>query len=602
MRTLSPLLATIMALSVPLIAAEDATATKSKKTTPVVAVYDLEGQLSENGKGSDSLFSFETERPLTLFELSKSLGRARSDEAVKGVVLDVDGAALDFSQIQEIRNHLLAIRKAGKDVWLYTENLANGTAMLGSAANHFTLMPEADCNFRGIYAESLYYKGLLDKVGIRADVIHIGDFKSYGETYYRSGPSDYAKQQQDQLIDSIFAQLVDNVASGRNLSADQIRSLIDDGSLTPTKAVQAGLADHAMYRTDLVKLLRATYGKDAKFDRNYQLPDRSGPEIEGVMDVVKLMFQSSKATKSTKDFVAVVTLEGDISDESIASVRSQILKLVKDDKAKALVLRVNSPGGSALASEVLWEAIDEWNQTKRPYVASMGGVAASGGYYVACGANRIFAEPGTITGSIGVVGMKLVLGEAMAKVGITSHATQRGKNAGLASMTHGYTADEAATIRQSMEEVYGTFKKRVTDGRGQALKGDLEALAGGRVYSGKDALANGLVDELGGLTDAIIHAKRMAEGKLETRFLPEPKSLLEGMFAKPEKNDDEIIRAGGAPSPTPAAALRAVLAGSGLLETLPPATRRGITRLANRLEAFKNTRILMLGPDLDLNW
>jgi protease-4 len=602
MRTLPPLLASLLTLSAPLIAADGTTPATTKKDTPVIAVYDLEGQLSESGKGGGSLFDLDPKRPLTLFDLSKSLGRARGDEAVKAVVLDVDGAQLDFAQIQEIRSHLLAIRKAGKDVWLYTEGLTNGTALLGSAANHFTLMPEADCEFHGIYAESLYYKGLLDKVGIRADVIHIGDFKSFGESYYRTGPSDYAKQQQDKLIDSIFEQLVDNVASGRNLTGDQVRAIIDDGSLTATKAVRARLADHAMYRTDFVRQLRETYGKNAKFDRQYQLPDRDGPDIEGMMDIVKLMFQQSKSAKSTKDFVAVVTLEGDISDESVAPVRSQVLKLVKDDKAKALVLRVNSPGGSALASEVLWEAIDEWKQTKRPYVVSMGGVAASGGYYVACGADRIFAEPGTITGSIGVVGMKLVLGDAMNKVGITSHATQRGKNAGLSSMTRGYTPDEVRIIRKSMEEVYGTFKKRVADGRAQALKGDLESLAGGRVYAGRDALAIGLVDELGGLTEAIIQAKRMARGKLETRFLPEPKSMIEGMFAKPEKDDDEIIRAGQAPSPTPAAALRAALVGSGLLETLPPATRRSLSRLANRLEAFKNTRVLMLGPDLELNW
>ena len=370
--------------------------------------------------------------------------------------------------------------------------------------------------------------------------------------------------------------------------------------MTATKAVAAGLADHVLHRTDFVKLLQETYGKDAKFDRKYQLPDLDGPEIDGMMDIFQLMFQESGTAKSSKDFLAVVTLDGDISDESVAPVRTQVLKLVKDTRAKALVLRVNSPGGSALASEVLWEAVDEWKQTGRPLVVSMGGVAASGGYYVSCGADRIFAEPGTITGSIGVVGMKFVGGKAMEKLGITTHATQRGKNAGLSSMAHAYTPEEAETIRRSMTTVYQTFKKRVTDGRGKALKGDLESLAGGRIYSGKDALAIGLIDELGGLSDAIIHAKRATKAaKLDVRFLPEPTSLLEGLFANPERADGEIIRAGTAPSP--GAALRAALAGTGLLDTLPPAARRGLSRLAARMDAFQNTRILLLGPDFDLN-
>ncbi|MBN8458250.1 MAG: signal peptide peptidase SppA [Verrucomicrobia bacterium] len=602
MRTLPHGLAALLMLTPALPAAPEGDSSATQKPQkPVVAVYDLEDALSEGGKGSSSLLSMDASRPLTLFDLSKSLGRARADGAVKAVVLDVDGAELDFSQLQEVRNHLLALRKAGKDVWMYSESLTNGTALLGSAANHFTLMPEADCSFHGIFAESMYYKGLLDKVGVKADVIHIGDFKSFGETYYRTGPSDYAKQQQDKLLDSIFAQLVESVATGRNLTEEKVRGLIDDGSLNAQRAVEAGLADHLLHRTDFVKKLRETYGKDAVFNRKYQLPNLDGPEIEGMMDIFQLMFQKDQSAKSTKDFVAVVALDGDISDESVAPVRSQVLKLVKDDHAKALVLRVNSPGGSALASEVLWEAIDEWKQTKRPLVVSMGGVAASGGYYVSCGADRIFAEPGTITGSIGVVGMKFVLGDAMAKVGITTHATQRGKNAGLSSMAHAYTPDEADTIRKSMEEVYGTFKKRVTDGRGAALKGDLEPLAGGRVYSGKDALAIGLVDELGGLSDAIVHAKKESKAeKLDVRFLPEPKSMLEGMFAKPDKNDDEIVRAGKAPSP--GAALREALARTGLMDTLPPNVRRGVSRLATRMDTFRNSKVLMLGPELEINW
>lgn len=605
MRALIYGLATVLIPAWGLLAAEEPPAVEAEKAPavkPLVAVYDLESKLAEGGQPKRSLLDMDATRPLTLFDLTKSLGRALTDPAVKAVVLDADGAEFDLAQIQEIRSHLLALREKGKDVWMYSEHLSNGIALLGSAANHFALMPEADCAFNGIYAESMYYKGLLDKLGVQADVIHIGEFKSYGEAYYRSGPSDFAKQQEETLITSIFDQIVADVASGRKLSPEKVRALIDDGALTAAKVVAAGLADEVLYRTEFVKKLHETYGKDAKFDRKYQLPDLDGPDITGLLDVFQMMFHNkSDSGKSKKDFVAVVALDGDISDESVAPVRAQILKLLKDEHAKALVLRVNSPGGSALASEVLWEAADEWKQSQRPLVVSMGGVAASGGYYVSCPADRIFAEPGTITGSIGVVGMKFVVAGALEKLGVTTFAIQRGKNAGAMSMTHAYSKEEEDMIRKSMTAVYTTFKKRVTDGRGKALKGELEPLAGGRVYSGKDALKIGLVDELGGLREAIIHAKRATKlSKLEVRLLPEPKSAIEGLFAKPDKDQTDIIRAGSGPSVS--LRLRQLLASGGILEALPDSARAGVCRLAERMEAFKGTPILMLGPELHLRW
>ncbi len=167
-----------------------------KPAKPVVAVYDLEGILSESGQVMPSMLelTLDASRPMTLLDLTRSLEKTATDGNVKAVVMDMDGAGLGFAQIQEIRRRLLAVRAAGKDVWIYTEGLNNGTALLGSAANHFTLMPEADCSFSGIHAESMYFKGLFDKAGVSAEVIHIGDFKSFGEMFYREGPSDQAKQ------------------------------------------------------------------------------------------------------------------------------------------------------------------------------------------------------------------------------------------------------------------------------------------------------------------------------------------------------------------------------------------------------------------------
>lgn len=587
-----------------LLAASLLSASAADEPKPIVAIYDLEGLISESGQTEPSLMdiSMDTSRPLTTFDVTHSLEKAASDPNVKAVVIDADGAGLELPQIQEIRRRLLAIRAAGKDVWLYSEGLSSGTALLGSAANHFTLMPEADCAFDGIHAESMYYKGLLDKVGVQADVIHIGDFKSYGENYYRTGPSEPARVQEEQLIDSIYSAIVSDVAGGRKLSEAKVRELVDRGTMTATEAKDAGLADELLYRTGFNAKVRETYGADADYDFGYQLPDLDGPQIEGMMDIVELMFSSGKKTKSRKDYVAVVALEGDITDESIAPVREEILRLRKDEKAKALVLRVNSPGGSALASEVLWEATSQWKSTGRPFIVSMGGVAASGGYYVSSSADRIFAESGTITGSIGVVGMKFVLGGAMEKLGITTHSIQRGKNAGTDSMARAFSPEESELIRKSMTQVYGTFKKRVEDGRKDKLKGELESLAGGRVYSGTKALEIGLVDELGGLGEAIAFAAKQA--KLETpeaKLVPEPKSAFEGIFSneKPgDLNDDELIRAKGLPGP--AAQLRQSLLQNPAFSALPASAREGIERLASRMNAFRHTEILLLGPELKI--
>ncbi|BCX48138.1 signal peptide peptidase SppA [Haloferula helveola] len=570
---------------------------------PIVAVYDLEGPLSESGVTSNSMFSmeFSPERPLTFHDLTRGLKMAAADPEVTALVLDVDGATLGLAQLEELRGHLADAREAGKDVWLYSDYYSNKSALLGSAANHFVLMPEAGVDFAGIASESMYFKGLLDKAGLQADVIHIGDFKSFGEEFYRTGPSEFAAKQTEELIDGIFSEITGTVAEGRKLEREKVLSLVDRGTFTASDAKEAGLVDDLQYRTDFNAKLREEYA-EAKFDREYGLPDLDGPDLDSIFDVFKLMMSSADDSKSKDDYVAVVALEGGISDQSIAPVRAAIVKLLKDEHAKAMVLRVDSPGGSALSSEVLWEATDEWKAAGRPFAVSMGGVAASGGYYVSAGADRIFAEPGTITGSIGVVGMKFVMAGAMDKLGITTHTIQRGKHADAMSMTEPFSDEEAAIIRQSMLDVYGTFKKRITDGRGDRLKGELEPMAGGRVYTGRKALELGLVDELGGLTDAIEWAAKEAgiEGA-DSKLRPEPKSAFEGMFSKPEKNKDgELVRMSSRPAPA-ADAVRAIVREAGLT-ALPEPARISVGRAMERIQAIQESRIQLIGPDVRIGW
>jgi protease-4 len=570
---------------------------------PVVAVYDLESALSESGVVEASLMSMnlESQRPLTFFDVTRSLGLAAADPEVQAIVLDVDGAPMGLSQIEEVRRHLQAARKAEKDVWVYSDYYNTKTALLGSAANHFVLMPEAGISFSGMAAESMYFKGMLDKAGVQADVIHIGDFKSFGEEFYRTGPSEFAAKQREELIGGMFDLVIGAVVDGRGVERSAVMALVDRGEFSAADAKEVGLVDDLQHRTDFNSTLKSKY-EGVKFDREYEMPDLEGPEMDSLFDVFKLMMDSGKDSKSKEDFIGVVVMEGGISDASIAPVRKEIVKLLNDEHAKGLVLRVDSPGGSALSSEVLWEVTDEWKASGRPFAVSMGGVAASGGYYISAGADRIFAECGTITGSIGVVGMKLVMGGALEKLGITTHTIQRGKHADAMSMTKPFSDEEKELVRDSMLEVYGTFKKRITDGRGDRLTGDLESMAGGRVYTGTRALELGLVDELGGLAEAIAWTAGKAgvdAGAVQLR--PEPKSALEGMFSKPNKKNDGDEIVGMSEGHPATAAVRSLVQEFGT-SALPESIRRPVVHALQRLDAISESRIQLIGPDLDLHW
>lgn len=562
----------------------------------IVAIYDLEGAINESGQKDFSVLDLDVrkENPPTLLDITMSLGKAAEDPLVKGVVLDVDDASLGFAQTQELRRRLEAVRSAGKDVWLYTDSFNNGTALLGSVANQFTLMPHGDVSFSGVYTESFYYKDFLDRIGVDANVVHIGDFKSYGEQYYRNGPSKFATERTEALIGNVFEQLVSNIAIGRNLPAEKVRGLIDRGILTPQDVKDAGLVDALKHRTDFAAAVKEAY-EDAEFDHNYGIAQSEDLKIDGLLDLVKL-FKGKQETASETDYVAVVAFEGGISRKTVAPVRRQILKLLKDEHAKGLVLRVNSPGGSAIASEVLWEATDEWKASGRPFVVSMGGVAASGGYYISSSADRIFAEGTTITGSIGVVAMKMVFGDAMEKWGISSHSTQRGEHANMLSISQSFAPEEAELLRDSMLQTYGIFKERIENGRGDRLQGELEDMAGGRVFTGLQALELGLVDEIGGLREAVTHVAKIAGVDSEAvKLVPEPKSLLDVILSdSPEPEDGEIIRM-GASSSSLAESVRSSFKKE-QLDAFPQATRKALTEVLSTIEICEDGQVQMVGP------
>ncbi|MDQ8192299.1 signal peptide peptidase SppA [Roseibacillus persicicus] len=588
--TLCPFLAIIMGSSL----------FASESTVPI-PVFDLTGVITESGAVDAGLLNFDPNprRPVTHFDVVTSLQEAAGAEEIPAIVVEVDQAGLSIDQLQEIKRGMDSVRAAGKEVWLYSDGLNFKTALLGSAASNFVLNPEGDVSMSGLHSESLYFKGLLDKVGVVIDVVHIGDFKSAGENFYRTAPSAAAEKQSALLLDSLYTTVVTEIAKGRGVTRDSVYDFIDRGVVTARDAKKLGLVDRLQTRTDLVEELQAKFGEEAAFDREYVRKGVKEPEIDGFLDVMKLMFSSGKNKAPKEDYVGVVVFEGAIDFNSIVPARNEVLRLIDDEKCQALVLRVNSPGGSALASEILWEALDEFAQSERPFLVSMGNVAASGGYYISSGSDLIFAEPSTITGSIGVVGMKFAMGEVMEKLGISSHEMKRGEHADLYNTTRPFSKVERQMIRQSMLGVYGTFKKRIVDGRGERIVGDLESLAGGRVYSGADALRIGLVDELGGLTDAIAKAAEMA-GMEDPRAImfPEPKSAFDSLFGSGDEglgNDHFITLEAGV---EPGGAVASWLQKEGLLSLLPADKRDQVQAHLNQLKSLQADRIQLIAPPL----
>ena len=574
----------------------------ASETEVLVPVYDLTGMITESGVVESNLLSFDPnpQRPLTQFDVVTSLQRVAESEEIEAIVVEVDQAGFSLAQLQEVKRGLEAVKSAGKEVWLYADGLNVKTALLGSAASQFVLNPEGDVSMSGLHAENLYFKGLLDKVGVQVDVVHIGDFKSAGENFYRTEPSEAALKQSEILMDSLFNTIVTEIATGRGITRDSLLSFIDRGVATARAAKKLGLVDRLQYRTDLVDELQEKFGEEATFDREYVRNGAKEPEIKGFFDLMKLMFSSGKSKSPKEKYVAVVVFEGAIDFASIVPARDEVLRLVDDEMCQALVLRVNSPGGSALASEILWKALDQFSQTERPLVVSMGAVAASGGYYISSGAEVIFAEPATITGSIGVVGMKLAAGGVMEKMGITTHEIKKGKHADLYNSTRPFSKVERQMVRKSMLNVYGTFKKRIVDGRGERLSDDLESLAGGRVYSGRDALRVGLVDEMGGLVDAIAKAAELAElEEANPLMFPEPKSAFDSLFQQDSgpQNDQFISMAVEA---KPVGLLDQWLAETPVLSLLPLDKQVSVRGSLKQLQAMQEDRIQLIAPPLPL--
>ncbi len=529
----------------PAVAEKPAAAEKQpakKKAAPIIAQITLAGPLPD-GVGQGGLLADVSPH---MHRIVERLDKAAKDDRVKGVVLSIESPDLGRARAEEIRAAIGRIRKAGKPV---SAHLISGGPLLytlATACDSVSMPAAATLEITGVRAEVTFFKQLLDTLGVDAEILQVGDFKGAGEPLTRASMSPQLRQQYEQFVGDLFEQLVERIAADRRLPIDRVRELVDEGVFTPEAALEAKLIDAVAYDDEVAAGLAGRVREpQAKVVRDYaeQKVDDDFSGIGGLVKLVELLSGKKPASPAGRDRqVAIIHLTGEIregkgSDDLLAggsagsdSVIKAIRNAAKDEKVAAIVLRIDSPGGSALASDLIWR---EAERVEKPVVASLSDTAASGGYYVAVAADRIVAAPGTLTGSIGVVGGKIAVGKALDKVGVHTDVVSKGRNAGWLSMQSSFTDHEREAFMRTMRDVYRLFTSKVAAGRRIDTE-KMKTLAEGRVFTGRMAKELGLVDRLGTLDDAIDEARKLAglaeDMPLERVLLPEPRGLFDDLF------------------------------------------------------------------------
>ena len=522
--------------------------------SPVIPIVRLSGQITEKPVAADSPFNFGPVGQ-SLHSLLNKLDTIRNDQNVPAIVLEPASVIMGRAQTQELTRALKSLRDAGKKIHIHTDMLTTGQYAIAASASEISMVPTGNLFITGLYGEMLFVRGLLDKVGVTPDYLTCGDYKSAGEMFMRTAPSKESAEMSDWLYGDIFESLLSTIATGRGVSTDQARGWIDAGVYTAETALEAGVIDVVEHHHDFEQRLKDAYGDNIRFDRRYGKKKSAELDLSspfGLMNFYAELLSPPTRKKNTTPAVGIVYLEGSIlpggsggnpflADAAAFgdSIRKSLDQAAEDDAIKAVVFRVNSPGGSAVASEVILNACKRV-AAKKPLIVSMGDVAASGGYYVSCATDTIFAEASTITGSIGVVSGKFGTTQMWNKLGITFTPIQYGQNASLLSTASVFTDSEKQVMQRFMDDTYTVFKGHVTAARGDKLKKPIEKLAGGRVYTGRQALELGLVDRIGGLHDAVAFAA--ARAKLEdpdVRIVPRPKNFMELLMSDLNPGQDD---------------------------------------------------------------
>jgi len=451
--------------------------------------------------------SFKPEMAIGLNDILGNLKKAASDEKISGIFLDLSSIRSGISTLAEIRNGIKEFKKSGKFVVAYAEYYSQGSYYLASIADQVFMNPVGSLDFRGINSEIMFYKNMLEKLGIEVQIIRHGKFKSAGEAFFLDKMSDENKEQTLAFIGAIWNSIIKDISESRSIAANQLNEYADKyASRRPEKALELNFIDGIRHRDEVINLLK----------EKTSTPEGSDPNLLSINKYSKAKNTIDKKPRS-RNKIAVVYASGEItsgegSDRIIGSARiaEAIHQARCDSSVKAIVLRVNSPGGSALASDVILREIILAKQSK-PVVASMGDVAASGGYYISCMADKIIASPTTITGSIGVFGLiPNMKGFFNSKIGITFDNVKTNEMADFSSISRPLTPTEKLMIQDEIDIIYTTFITHVSNGRNLTID-QVDEIAQGRVWSGTEAKQIGLIDDFGGLTDAIQVAVDLAK-------------------------------------------------------------------------------------------
>ena len=444
---------------------------------------------------------------LGLNDILANIKKAKTDENIKGIYIEIGMISAGFATREEIRNALLDFKESGKFITTYSEIYTQGSYYLASVADYICMYPEGGMELRGLNSTIPFFTNALKKMGIEPQVIRHGKFKSAVEPFMLTEMSDENREQIETYMGSIWEHFLKNVASDRELTRDRLNEMAENLEIQTTEdAVRLGLVDSLFYRDQFQNHLANLMEQENYDDINFvSLKKYNKVKNENARDKFK------------KEKVAVIYAQGEIqsgegSETVIGSERisKAIRKARKDEKVKAIVLRVNSPGGSALASDVIWREMKLANEEK-PVVVSMGDVAASGGYYIACASDKIYASPNTITGSIGVFGIMPNIEELMTdKIGITFDNVKTNKFADLGSVNRPLTQEEYDIIQKGVVDVYNTFTSKVAEGRDMSQE-NVDDIGQGRVWSGTNAMDINLIDEYGGLEAAVAGAAELAE-------------------------------------------------------------------------------------------
>ena len=522
----------------------------------IVLEIDFEREFAEYVP-TDPLASVLMEQTVSVRDIVDALQQAATDERVLALVARTGTPRMGLAEIQEVRDAVMAFRNSGKPAIAYAETFGefgpgNGAYYLATAFDRIYLQPSGDIGLTGLMAESAFVSGTLEKLGLSPRMDHRYEYKNALNMFTEKKYTQPHREAILQIIESQFGQIVQGIAAGRDLEADVVRTLVDRGPFLGKQALAENLVDGLAYRDEVQAIIDDDLGEEAERVSLFTYLRQMGrPHNEG--EAIALIYGVGGVHRGKSEYSAALSGPTMGSDSVAAAFRSA----VQDDTVKAILFRVDSPGGSYVASDTIWRETVRAKEAGKPVIVSMGNVAGSGGYFVAAAADKIVAQPGTITGSIGVVGGKMLTAELMEKIGISSDEVHTSTNATMWSSSLDYTPQQWQRITTWLDHVYADFTQKVAQGRGLTQE-QVHAVAKGRIWTGEDAKDIGLVDELGGFPIALRLARQAAgieaDAPVQVKLFPEQKTLVDTVLARLQGREDAAAEA----SPT-VVALRQVM-------------------------------------------